>query len=95
MSSYELSSTWRTASARGRGHRCATCGGHIPPGQRYHDGRYVTDDRPWTCREHAFCHEVYWVIHRYLGLYDDEVVEWDSVREVMAGLVCFMVRPTS
>lgn len=90
MSSTLLADHRRTASLRGKGHGCNTCGGWIAPGQTYIDQRLADGGRVWTHREHETCWSIYWAVHRDAGLHEDEIVSWDAIRDVMAGLVAWM-----
>lgn len=90
MTAVLLSDQRRTASLRGRGHRCQSCGGHIAPGQTYIDQHLADGGRVWTHREHETCWSIYWAVHRDAGLMEDDIVSWDDVRAVAAGLFRWM-----
>ena len=73
-------------------HRCSDCEGLILPGTRYRSQRVASDGSVWTYKEHESCHDVYWRLHREAGLWEDEGVDPESVREVFGVLFTLMAQ---
>lgn len=84
----------RTPVAR-KTHRCADCEGLILPGTRYRQQQVAYDGTVSTYREHEACHGVYWALHREAGLWEDEHVDPESVREVYDVLFRWMTGEAS
>lgn len=71
-------------------HRCNDCEGVIVTGTEYLRQTCAYDGHLCTYKEHPWCQSVYWMLHREAGLYEDEAVDPESVREVFAVLFAWM-----
>ena len=67
-------------------HQCAGCEGTIEPGTRYYLQRNVYDGHLYLWKMHDSCVALYWAIHREAGLSEDDIVDPEEIREVIAGL---------
>lgn len=73
-----------------KAHVCEACFGIIRAGDRYYSQRYVYDDQIGSWKLHESCLSLYWAMHRDAGLWEDDAVDPEELRDVWLGLFAWM-----